>query len=238
MSKRIVNPAFTPLIEAAPKRDADWLKILLSSKEAVSMYATLDSEMFSLESNVPSSVLITSAVKGEGRTSIAVLFAAFSAIQNSQRKILLVDADLGTGGLANTFGLGDKPGLYDFFNGEADVNQYVHKSALSNLWITPLGDDENDLGLLSPEPFKNFMTQACSKFDLVIVDGPAASVSRSVSTMAKIINNCVLVIRYSGPTREQVSALNSELDRVGVNVLGSILNQREFVIPGFLYGSR
>lgn len=240
MSKQSVNKAFMPLLEVASSQDAKWLEILLSSREAIAIYSTLDSELFTLKEGDPKSLLLTSAVNGEGRTSISVLFAAFSAIQNRQRKVLLLDADLQSGSLADLFSMKDQLGLFDLFNADSDTDmgEFVHESALSNLWVTPLGEDGTGLGLLSPQIFQRFMEWANTEFDLVIVDGPAASSSKSVSTLAQIIHNCVLVLRYGGPTREQVADLTVELERVGVNVLGSILNQRELVIPGFLYGSR
>jgi tyrosine-protein kinase Etk/Wzc len=239
-SKQSVNDAFRPLIDAAPPQDAKWLEILLGSNEAISIYSTLDSEIFALKEEVPSSLLITSAVTSEGKTSMAVLLAAFSSVQDTQRKFLIIDADLHSGSLASLFSMRDAPGLFDFFNAEknVDFNKFVHESPFKNLWVTPLGQDITGMGLLSPKNFKQFMDWAVSEFDLVIVDGPAASSSRSVSILAKIVHNCVLVVRYGGPTREQVQSLTIELDRVGVNILGSILNQRELVIPGFLYGSR
>jgi Mrp family chromosome partitioning ATPase len=237
MSTENINAALRPLFKAATGKNARWLETLLGSDDAATVFSALDGELFLLEKNIPPSVLITSAVRGEGRTSLAVLLAVFSAIQNKDRKILLVDADISGGGLADIFALVGKPGLGEFFHGQAEFSQCLHASVLPNLWITPLSRDKTGLAMLSLQAFQRFIDQARSKFDLVVVDGPAGGASKTVLSVANVVHTCVLVVRCGGPTREQIASLRSELERVGVNVLGCVLNQRKLVVPGILYGS-
>ena len=83
---------------------------------------------------------------------------------------------------------------------------------------------------------EEFLAQARERFDLVVVDSPAASANRAILSIAKLAQQAIVVVRYGGPTREQVAALAADLKRSGVQVLGCVMNRREFVVPAFLYG--
>ena len=234
-----INQYLEPLLRASSPHEKQWLNKLFKDPTSSEIYNALDNELFIRNSFSTGPILITSAMRGEGRTTIAMLLAVFSSAFDPSKKVLLVDADVDNGNLATTFGLKEaSKGLNEFFNGEASVSECIYQTALPNLCLTPRSGNSEGAIRLSPKAFEVFIGEVRDKFDLVVVDSPAGGPNKAILSMANIIKNMFVVIKYGGPAREQVATLLSELNRVEAHVLGCILNQREFVVPRLLYGSR
>lgn len=234
-----IEPIVSPLIAAWPPQDARWLARLFRSKAAYEVFTALENELFvGKEGAYSGPLLIASATRGEGRSTIALLLAVLSSAFDRSRRILLVDADTDAGGLTALFGAaGRRAGLRELFDGTATTDDCIVPTALPNLWMTPLANDARTGVRLAPLPFKRFVDDVRIKFDLIVIDSPAAGGNRGVLSLASIVRNILIVVKYGGPTREQVVNLKSDLERTGASVLGCVLNQREFVVPRFFYGS-
>jgi Mrp family chromosome partitioning ATPase len=214
-----------------------WLRKLLGTQEALRAFGALHGEIFMHGGEASRVIAIASAVRGEGRTSMAQLLAIFAAATEPGRSVLLVDADIDNPSIATTLDVaGGAPGLAELFAGAATPRQCVHATALPNLAVTPGGREGRGAPILSGPAFEGFLAFAREEFDLVVVDTPASGTSRAILPIAKIARDAVVEVRYGGPTREQVASLVAELKLAGVNVLGCVMNRREYVVPAFLYG--
>ena len=234
-----IETGLSPLIAAMPPREARWLGRLLRSPAAYDAFTALENELFvGKEGAYSGPLLIASATRGEGRTTMALLLAVLSSAFDRSRRILLVDADTDDGHLSRLFGPGPwRGGLSELFDGSASIDECIEPTALPNLWLTPQARDPQGAIRLSPVPFKQFIEEARNRFDLVVVDSPAAGLNRGVLSLASVVRNVLVVVKYGGPTREQVASLTADLQRIEASVLGCVLNQREFVVPRFFYGA-
>lgn len=235
-----IEPAVAALIATLAPREARWLAKLFRSQAAFEAFTALESELFvGKEGAYSGALMISSATRGEGRTTIAMLLAVMSSAYDKARRILLVDADGDGATLSRLFPSGEgRMGLREYFDGQAKAEECIAQTAIPNLWIAPMSRDGAGGVRLAPLAFKRFMEEARTRFDLVVVDSPAAGGNRAFLSLASIVGNVLVVIKYGGPTREQVATLKADLERTGAGVIGCILNQREFVVPRFLYGSR
>ena len=232
-----VGQRLAPLLAALRGADAEWLRTMLPSADAASIFNSLENELFLQEGARATAIAVTSASRGEGRTTLAVMLAALAAAVSSERSVLLIDADFENGRLGQTLALPETAaGLGERLSGAAADAQCVHGTALPNLSITPASRQGGRVTAFSPRPLEEFLAWARGRYDLVIVDTPAGGPHKEVLSLAKITGHAVLVVRYGGPTREQVSNLVNELKRVGTQVMGCVMNRREYVIPAFLYG--
>jgi polysaccharide biosynthesis transport protein len=226
----------TPLFAAIRGPDAEPLRRILLHAESAKSFNSIENEFF-LQSERARSIAVTSAAPHEGRTTLAVVIAAYAAAVRQERRVLLVDADFENGRLGHTLGLPDSaPGLGELLAGAERPAQCIHATALSNLSITPVARAGTRVGAFSPLPLEQFLEAARASHDLVVVDTAAGGPNRSVMSIAKIAGHALVVIRYGGPTREQVSAFVGDLRRAGAQVMGCVMNRREYVIPKLLYG--
>lgn len=235
--KAPINPAkaASALLKASKNR---WLGKLLYSDAAFGLYRTLDNELFLQGMAGPSSLLITSAGRGEGRSTVAVLAAINSAIHDG-RRVLLVDADVGRRRGKSLLGLAaDKPGLGEFFRGEAEIDAIIQPTALDNLCVVNARRQGKDMFRFSNTLFEMFLERAKKDFDIIIVDGPAAVSNSDAITISKMVGNVVIVVQYAGPNREQVQGIIAKLRTMPVRVLGVVMNRRRLPIPRLLYGLR
>lgn len=231
-----IEAALHPLIEHA--NDKKWLTKLFAHPATFELYAALASEVYLKHPEHGASVMVTSAVGGEGRTSIATLFAALAAATDVDRQVLLVDADFSHGSLAGALNIEQShPGLSEYFDGTVTADQCLAPTALNNLLLAPVAAGEPSRVLPAPAKFEQFMKFAEQRFDLVVVDGPAGSANKDVLSIAKSVQHTVVVVRYGFSAREQLSALAADLERIDAPILGTIMNRREYVLPRFVYGN-
>lgn len=228
-----------PLLQAAAASDRDWLERLLSAQVSHAAFTAIDNELFIRDQHVSGPLLVASASRGEGRTTLSLLLAVMTCALDPTRRVLLVDADVDNGRLANILGLTDNSrGLGEWFDGKVGLEDCIHPTALPNLWLTPLAVGAGRPIRLSPKPFQEFVDEIRGRFDLTVVDSPAGNQNRAVLSMASIIQNTLLVVKYGGPTSEQIVQLLGDLNRAGARLLGCVLNQREYEVPKMFYGQR
>ncbi len=139
-------------------------------------------------------LLVTSAVEGEGKTLIAANLAfAFSRVE--RLKVLLVDADLRKGSLAGFFGINPYLGLSNYLRngkGLGDVRWEVN----ANLAVVPtLSLSEGCAELLVGGRMQNFMQEAVKDHDLVILDAPPLMPVVDAQTLTSMVDAALMVVR-------------------------------------------
>ena len=213
-----------------------WITSLMTDVNAYNLFCNIDNEIFIRFGRVPTALLVASAEKGDGRTSIAVLTAVLTAIHEPKKKVLLIDADTGYAGVSGIFGSAEgAKGLNDYFTGDAGFADCVLKSALDNLHIIPASVGGERKLKLSQDRFEEMICTAQQDYGLIVVDSPAAGSNNDTASLAKIVGNVLFVVRYGGPKREQIASVISEFARVNANILGAVLNQRIYPLPKFVY---
>lgn len=228
-----------PLLRLVPGSDLAHLRRLLTAPEAHDAFMALDNELFVHNRDAGTELMVASATRGEGRTTFALLLAVLTCAADADRRVLLVDGDFDNGCLGRVFGIEDgAPGLADYFDGKAQADQAVHATALPNLLLAPVSLGSRTPVRFAPRRFRCFMEDIRGRYDLVVVDTPAGGPNKAVISMASVVKRVLLVVKYGGPTREQVIQLMDNLARSGGEVMGAVLNLREYVVPRMMYGQR
>ena len=180
-----------------------------------------------------SSVLVTSAVRGEGRTTIAWDLAAISA--GLGLSVLLLEADLHNPALADAFGFSDQRGLAQVLAGEASFEEVIRPIDASRLVRFGQGGGSVDLltagqasadsiDLVDGKRMHDLIPRLQERYDLVVIDSPAAADSDDVIPLAKIASGVVVVGRLGVLRRRSARALSEQLRMVGVRPLGVVVN--------------
>jgi receptor protein-tyrosine kinase len=167
---------------------------------------------------------IVGAERSEGRSYLAANLAiVFSQLGE---RTLLVDADMREPRQHHLFHLENQIGLSTLLAGRSREEAIVRISDLAGLSVLPAGPTPpNPLELLNRLNFDEFLIQAKSMFDVVIVDTPAMTEGEDAAIIA-VRTGAALVISRAGSTRVAAYAdLVQGLMEAGVAVVGSVLNE-------------
>ncbi len=174
------------------------------------------------------SLVVTSALPGEGSTTVAVHLVQAAAAMG--RKVLLVDGQFRRGGtrLSSLLGIEVEPGLSDYINDQATLNDVTQRlSWESNLFAISSGTESMDpTRLLASSRMKELMERLEKNFDLVVYTMPPLMGLADVSLVAAKADGVLLVTSLG--RRHIVNALDRTLERMQVArvpVIGLVVNQ-------------
>lgn len=211
---------------------------LLSNPGALDLYRSIDNELFAMMSDAPRSVAVVSAVGGEGRSTLAMVLACFAAAYCSPRRVLLVEAVLGSGGFAERMSLrAGRQGFNAFNLGGGEWKDAVQATPVPGLDLLPAGEWSWRHAKLSQNNYARLLREACDDYQWVIVDTPAGGNNNDVIPMARLVDAALLVVGYGGPSRQQVQAFVERLRHSGARLLGGVLNRRLYPVPKIFDGA-
>ncbi len=176
---------------------------------------------------------ITSAVYGEGKTTVALNLAGTIA-QNSEQRVSLVDFNLRNWDMQSRLNLPPAPGLVDVLEGsEDDLTNIIQRTELDNLTIVPAGRAAANPSRLvrSPRLGEVISTLRMSN-DFIVLDMAPVLPVADTKTMSRHLDGVVMVVRAGVTPREIVGRA---IDAVGADkVLGIVLNGVETAMPKWL----
>ncbi len=192
-------------------------------------YRRLAASLHQLHPEGLSSVMVTSAMPGEGKSLTAVNLAlTFS--QSYHKEVLLIDADLRRPRLHEMFGFDGGDGLTQFLTAPNERMLPV-RSVAPRLSLVTAGEATPDpMAKLTSARMKRAFAQASEAFDWVIVDTPAAAILPDAELIAAMVDGVLLVIRARSTPYESVKRA---VDAIGRSrIVGVVLNQADADLLG------
>ena len=187
-------------------------------------FRTLRSHLTQLREKQPlQTLLVTSALPGEGKTFVTANLA-HSIVQQKGRRVLLMDADLRLPQLHISLGAPANPGLADYLKGEADLASIIQRGVPENLFFIPGGNlVTNPVELISNGRLKTLLHRLSPLFDWIILDSPPSVPLSDASLLAENCDGVLLVVR-AGETPFDMAqkASHSFADK---HLLGVVLNR-------------
>ncbi len=181
-----------------------------------------------------STLLITSAQPGEGKSVTAANLAI--ALAQGGTSVALVSADMRRPTIENLFGIRNNDGLSVALRAPESTNLPVVSVGVENLAIVPSGPAPERPGeLLGSERFKSLVKQLDATYDVVIIDTPPVLAAADAGSASSAVEGVMLLVDPGKTDTELLLQVRSELDRIGANVVGSIMN-REKARSGRLFG--
>jgi capsular exopolysaccharide synthesis family protein len=183
----------------------------------------------------PRTLLITSAVPREGKTTTSTRLAAAHSLQ--LRKTLLIDADLRRPGVHGRFGLKNDIGLSSVVQAKVEWRQAVQQVAdYPDLAVLPAGPASRRSADRVGAVLEKLLEEAQQEYDLVIVDSPPLLGFAEPLQMAAIVDGVVVVTLAGQTSRTAVASVLSNLKRLKANVIGVALNEvREDMSDRYYY---
>jgi capsular exopolysaccharide synthesis family protein len=218
---------------ALPLKDADQGGPLVvvsrpRSKVAESFRAVRTSILLSSIDSPPKTMLVTSALPEEGKTTISANLAG--ALAQMGRRVLLVDADMRRPKISNFLGLSNSAGgLSTVLIGKDKEEDVIIPSAkLPNLYIMPAGPrPPYPAELLGSNRMKALIKAWRPLYDHIIFDTPPVLSVTDPVLLSVDVDAVVLVVRFAQTTKQALREVREILDQVNARVCGVILNSVE-----------
>ncbi|MGB6301167.1 MAG: polysaccharide biosynthesis tyrosine autokinase [Rivularia sp. (in: cyanobacteria)] len=174
-----------------------------------------------------SSLVITSANPGEGKTTVATTFAKTAA--EAGLRVLLVDANLQDPHVHHSLRLINTQGLSEILSQGLDLNDALGQSyEEENLFVITAGEiPRNPAKLFSSPRMRNFVMRSQSEFDLVVYDTPHILGRLDTSILATHADGILMVVGLGKTVRPSLSTALDELEAGRNRVLGIVSNTME-----------
>ncbi len=184
------------------------------------------------------SLTVTSAARGEGRTTVAVHLAQAAAAMGS--RVLLVDAHLqgGQKDASHFLGVEGKPGLGDYLLGRHSLKEVIRRLTWEqNLYFINAGTFPPDATrLLASDKMEEFMDSVNRSFDVVIYITPAVMGLADLAILSKKTDGTLFVVKFGkwGGVRNLPAAIE-QLKTARIPVVGLVANNvKDYSIKWFL----
>ncbi|MFH1076208.1 MAG: CpsD/CapB family tyrosine-protein kinase [Pseudomonadota bacterium] len=194
------------------------LEQLSELAEIKRIYASVES---ALSHKTPISLVVTSSLPGEGKTTLVMLLAALASRRNSS-KVLAVDLNWKTPMLHKYLELVPTPGPLEL--DRAQPSGFHHLDVLVARPVhgdCPSGDDEY-------QTVTDLMQKAKQGYDLTIIDTasvfPINHCMVDPVTLAKSADGTVLMVLANKTPRQEIKRASTILSTVGANVVGLVMN--------------
>lgn len=170
------------------------------------------------------SVLVTSSVPGEGKSTTATNLAL--AISQSGQTVCLVDAYLRRPMVDSYLGLERRAGLTTALIGSADINDLLQPWGEDNLYVLTSGViPPNPSELLGSDEMKSLLSRLESAFDVVILDAPPLLPVTDAAVLSQHVGGVVVVVGAQKTSRAELEKSLTALGLVGGHLLGVVLNR-------------
>jgi len=171
----------------------------------------------------PRTLVVTSALRGEGKT-VAAVNLALALAEMPANQLLVVDANLHTPGVEELLGLPRRQGLADLLAGRLTMDKALRSTSIQRLSVIGAGTvPRNPSELLASERMRALLRTLKQRFSYVILDTPEATTTSDASVLGAVVDGVLLVARQGWSPRHYVEAAYNQLTALGGNVLGTLL---------------
>ena len=170
------------------------------------------------------SIVVTSSMPGEGKTTTAVNLALAFA---HTKRVILIDADMRRPSIGKLFGKDSTaPGLSSLVSGVTTARECIFRAEKSNLCVLPAGViPPNPLELLLSKRFEDTLQKLMEMFDIAIIDAPPVMLVTDAMVIARRCSGLVYIVKADDVPYQVARNGIKRVRQSGVNIIGVALNQ-------------
>ncbi len=180
------------------------------------------------------SIVLTSSVPNEGKSTVAYRFA--QAVASSGKRTLLVECDMRRRSQADMIGVRARYGIYSVLSGQVDLEGAVVSTPHHNLYFL---DSEphipNPVDILSSRRFRTLLSTMEETYDFVVIDTPPVGTFVDAAIISTLVDAVALVVRERFVKRAELIHAYDQLKKADVNVIGTVMNMCESESSEYYY---
>ena len=171
----------------------------------------------------PKTILFTSALPNEGKTTIALSLARLLA--NAGQRVIVIDCDLRRNTAHKLFGLENGPGLVECLTNGIPLEEHIQKDPKSPAHLLRAGEPaSNPPDLLDSFPMQRVLKTLAKNYELIILDSaPVLAVSDTLF-LSRIVDKTVFVTRWATTRRETAILGLRKLREAKADIAGTLLS--------------
>jgi capsular exopolysaccharide synthesis family protein len=182
----------------------------------------------------PRLVGVTASQHGEGTTTTAAVFASI-LVRRRGGRVAVVEANFRSPSFDTVFGIQRNGGFADLIQGQKTLAEVAVPSEVPNLFVIGSGQCPSGAPTLFDSPgLARALDDLRAHFEFVIFDLPPANVYGDASILGPRLDAALIVIEADRSRIPEVERTRRSLERVGVKLVGSVLNRRRSYIPAFI----
>ncbi|QIZ60553.1 polysaccharide biosynthesis tyrosine autokinase [Acinetobacter indicus] len=249
-STQIENELDLPVYATVPRSPVQESRIkLLKKKKNIPILAVKNSDDIAIESlrsmrtaihfalsSAKNNIIMVSGPAPEvGKSFISTNLATILA--QSQKRVLIIDADLRRGYLHKYFNQQAQPGLADYLNGQTELSQVIKATEVSGLDVITRGKSPaNPSELLSTTQFATMLNQLSEQYDHILIDTPPILAVTDGIIISQHAGVNLVIARYAKTQMKELELTVNRFEQAGVKVNGFILNDIQREAGGYGYG--
>jgi capsular exopolysaccharide synthesis family protein len=171
-----------------------------------------------------SSIVVTSSIPGEGKSTVAANLAL--SLSEGGRRVLLIDADLRRPVVAQYLGLVGDAGLTTVLVGQTLLEEVVQPWGDGSLHVLTSGEiPPNPSELLASARMEELVARARATYDVIVIDTAPLIAVADAAFVARMTDGAIVVADQTRVHRAQLSEALDAVEKSGGSVLGVVLNK-------------
>ncbi len=231
-----------PVLGQVPQEDIKSLRdgrLLVTNLDEHSMFAesirgVRSAIIFGNPDQPKKTIITTSAVPGDGKTTFTVNFAA--TLAGAGNRVLLVDCDLRRGNIHGYFQTPREPGLTEVLAGQIHWSDVVHDTPVPTLKIISTGKLPGNPGelLISPA-MEEFVKEAREEYDHILFDCPPLTAIDDTFCLLNLADGMLFVVKAGQTSMRFAKNALSLVRQRGAHIFGIVLNGITTDHPSYYY---
>lgn len=249
-SSQIENELDLPVYATVPRSPVQESRIkLLKKKKTIPVLAVKNNDdiaieslrsmrtaiHFAMSSAKNNLIMISGPAPEVGKSFISTNLAAILA--QSNKRVLIIDADMRRGYLHKYFNTENTPGLADYLNNQQNLDAIIKPSEISGLSVITRGKSPtNPSELLSSAKFAALLEQLSPLYDHIIIDTPPVLAVTDGIIISQYTGINLVIARFAKTQMKELELTMNRFEQVGVKINGVILNDIQRGTGGYGYG--
>ena len=199
------------------------IKSFLNNQDLYEPYRSLLKRLEASSPRKLKTIVISSAVEGEGKSTVVSNLGAMSAVLS--KRTLIIDAHINRPTQSSLFDIKPLRGLTEVIRENLSLDRAVVATKIEHLFVLPAGIlTSNSCAILESPAMKALVQEAEVKYDLVIIDAPPVDSSCDAQTLSKYSNGLIIVTR---PLHTNTDILEKTVEELRINrapIFGFVVN--------------
>ena len=175
---------------------------------------------FASVDNPMQSIVLTSAVPNEGKTTTTIELA--KAIASAGNSVLLVEADMRRRSAASILGVHAAHGAYAVMSHALSLREAVVSTGTPNFYFLDTEPNiPNPADLLSSRAYAKLVDDVCNAYDYVLFDTPPVGTFVDAAILSRLVDGVILVVKIGGAKRDEILTAYDQLQKAEANVIGA-----------------